>query len=112
MAADTSLFAEWDQAVSGSTPDPMRIAALSARFLAYFTVVQKEAVTVAAASGRSWTEIAEVLGTTRQAAWQRFSRVLQSNPELEVTTQLFLWGVAGARSSAVLDPERIQERVK
>src|SRR4051794_39391608 len=90
MTEDPSLFAEWDRAISASQPDPMQIAALSARFPAYFTAVQKEAVTVAAASGKSWTEIAEALGITRQAAWQRFSKALAANPRLAVTAQLFL----------------------
>ena len=74
MSNAVDVFAAWNEAIADPVPDPMRIAALSAQFLRYFTAVQRKAVAAGVASGKSWTEIAEVLGITRQAAWQRFAK--------------------------------------
>ena len=44
----------------------------SARVSRALDKVQRELVGRARASGRSWTEIGESLGISRQAAWERF----------------------------------------
>ncbi len=36
--------------------------------------LQRHLVSEARRAGRTWTEIGEALGTSRQAAWERFSR--------------------------------------
>jgi hypothetical protein len=51
----------------------MEILRLAGMFQRYFCQVQDRAVRAARAQGRSWEEIGDAIGVTRQAAWQRFS---------------------------------------
>lgn len=46
----------------------------SARVSQALDKLQRELVARARASGRSWTEIGDSLGISRQSAWERFSR--------------------------------------
>jgi hypothetical protein len=44
------------------------------RISRYFDAAQKEAISFARSAGLSWEQIAESLGQSRQALWQRASR--------------------------------------
>lgn len=68
------MWAEWRQLLTGPEVDELEIARLAATFGRYFDRVKTEAVRVARASGRSWDEVAQAIGTTRQSAWERYRR--------------------------------------
>jgi DNA invertase Pin-like site-specific DNA recombinase len=53
--------------------DPVATLCEAARLGRALEKVEADLVRHARAGGRSWTEIATALGTTRQAAWQRFA---------------------------------------
>jgi hypothetical protein len=53
--------------------DPIGTLCDAARLGKALEKLEADLVRHARAGGRSWTEIAAALGTTRQAAWQRFA---------------------------------------
>jgi hypothetical protein len=53
--------------------DPLGALCDAARLGKALEKLEADLVRHARAGGRSWTEIAAALGTTRQAAWQRFA---------------------------------------
>ena len=53
--------------------DPLATLCETARLGTALEKLQAELVRHARRAGRSWTEIGSALGTTRQAAWQRFA---------------------------------------
>jgi hypothetical protein len=53
--------------------DPLGTLCDAARLGTALEKLEADLVRHARAAGRSWTEIAAALGTTRQAAWQRFA---------------------------------------
>ena len=55
--------------------DPLRVLEVVARYRRLLDEVANRAATLARRTGKSWDEIAQALGTTRQAAWQRFRSV-------------------------------------
>ena len=60
-------------------PVHVDVAAASADALAQVEAAQKsltEAVAAARSAGWSWAQVGEVLGTSRQAVWERFHRRL------------------------------------
>ncbi len=66
------------------------------------------AVAQAKASGRSWTDIANVLGVSRQAARQRFdARLNASQPPLPIFVDMSSWHSSGADSSAAEDTSQL-----
>ena len=69
-----SLWEAWDRIRESPDPDPLEVLRVSAAFSRYFDAAQKEAISFARAAGMSWEQIAEALGQSRQALWQRASR--------------------------------------
>jgi hypothetical protein len=53
--------------------DPLSSLGDAARLSAAVDKLQHDLVTRARSHGCSWTSIGQALGTTRQAAWERFS---------------------------------------
>ena len=53
--------------------DPIAALCETARTAAALEKLQADLVARARRSGRSWTDVGAALGTTRQAAWQRFA---------------------------------------
>lgn len=70
-AAADRLAAELDPPGTGS---PLRAIAAARELSAAAEAAMQAAVDQARAAGQSWREIGDVLGTTRQAAFQRFGR--------------------------------------
>lgn len=68
-AADA--WERWEQLRESPDPDPVEVLIATAAFQKYFGAIEKEAIKVARAQGRTWQEIASALGRTRQALWQR-----------------------------------------
>jgi hypothetical protein len=61
----------WESLRSGPDPDPIEVLRAVATFQHYFREVERQAVQVARAKGKTWKEIGAALGRTRQAVWQR-----------------------------------------
>jgi len=72
VANTDDLFTQWRQLLRRTDPDPLEVAALAATFERYFDAVKTQAVKAARASGKSWNEVAEAIGTSRQSAWERY----------------------------------------
>ena len=80
MAERPGAWDAWERLIRSSDPDPMEVLRLAGTYQRYLFEVQDKAVRAARAQGRTWEEIGEAVGTTRQAAWQRFSKVAPANP--------------------------------
>ncbi len=74
MDARDSAWDEWDRIRGQHDPDPLEVLRAAARYKRYFDAVEHEAIAVARALGHTWEEIAESLGQSRQAVWQRDRR--------------------------------------
>ncbi|MBV8463771.1 MAG: hypothetical protein JO368_10780 [Acidimicrobiales bacterium] len=68
---DSEIWSTWRTLMEGAL-DPIEVLRVAARYERYFEEVQRQATAVAQAEGRSWQEIGEAVGISRQAAWQRF----------------------------------------
>lgn len=69
-----SFWESWERIRASSDPDPLEVLRVAAAFSRYFDSAQKEAISFARSAGLSWEQIAESLGQSRQALWQRASR--------------------------------------
>jgi hypothetical protein len=65
-SASIGLVGDWQADPLGALCDAARVGKAVEK-------LEADLVRHARAGGRSWTEIATALGTTRQAAWQRFA---------------------------------------
>lgn len=54
--------------------DPLDVLRTVGTYGRYLAEVERRAVRAARAAGRSWEDIGDALGVTRQAAWGRFGR--------------------------------------
>jgi hypothetical protein len=61
----------WEALRSSPDPDPIEVLKIVASFQEYFSIIEREAIRVPRAQGRTWNEIGLALGKTRQAIWQR-----------------------------------------
>jgi hypothetical protein len=52
----------------------MEVLRVAAAFNRYFEAAQREAISFARSAGSSWEQIADSLGESRQALWQRSNR--------------------------------------
>ena len=68
---DQSIWERWQGLLSAKNPDLLAILKLGAQLQAYFAAVERETLQVARASGLTWAQLGEALGTSRQAVWQR-----------------------------------------
>ena len=69
-----SFWEAWERIRTSTDPDPLEVLRVAAAFTRYFEAAQQEAVSFARSAGLSWEQIAESLGQSRQALWQRASR--------------------------------------
>jgi hypothetical protein len=69
-----SFWEAWERIRTSPDPDPLEVLQVAAAFSRYFDVAQKEAISFARSAGLSWEQIAESLGQSRQALWQRARR--------------------------------------
>jgi hypothetical protein len=80
--------------------DPLQAVA-AIRSLAYVVEAgMREAVQQARQAGHTWAELGDLLGTTRQAAFQRFGRPLAPRTGVPIATQIMPG--AARRASALL----------
>jgi len=62
----------WERVVGRDDADAMEVLRAASMYERYFQEVQNKAVQVVRAEGRSWQEIADAVGTTKQSAWQKW----------------------------------------
>lgn len=72
-AWQVSMTLPKDLSAAVEDTDPVVILVMLAYGLARFEDKIAEAVDLCRESGKSWTQIGEALGTSKQAAWERFS---------------------------------------
>ena len=83
--ADTEAWLDTLDLAALASPDSdgkdLRAVGDALRAVAASDLTLAEQVAAARANGRTWTQIAAVLGVTKQAAWERFSEpVLHQSP--------------------------------
>ena len=74
MNPSESYWESWERIRASPDPDPLEVLRVAAAFGRYFDAAQKEAISFARSAGSSWEQIAETLGQSRQALWQRANR--------------------------------------
>ena len=74
VKSSESFWESWDRIRTSAHPDPLEVLRVAAAFVRYFEAAQKEAISFARSAGLSWEQIAESIGQSRQALWQRASR--------------------------------------
>jgi hypothetical protein len=82
MAERRGAWDAWEQLIRSADPDPLDVIRLAGTYQRYLFEIQDKAVRAARSQGRTWQEIGEAVGTTRQAAWQRF-KVAPATPSPE-----------------------------
>jgi hypothetical protein len=83
-----STWEAWDRLIRSADPDPLEVIRLAGTYQRYLFEVQDRAVRAARSQGRTWEEIGDAVGTTRQAAWQRFSKVAPAKPTREAIEEM------------------------
>jgi hypothetical protein len=72
VADDDGLWDAWHGVANTEEPDPLEVLTVATMYEKYFTEIQNRAVTAARAGGRSWQEISQATGTSKQSAWQKW----------------------------------------
>ena len=85
MKHSESFWEAWERIRAGSDPDPLEVLRVATAFCRYFEAAQKEAISFARSSGLTWEQIAESLGQSRQAIWQRARRDPELREQLHAT---------------------------
>jgi hypothetical protein len=67
----SAAWENWDRLRQDPEADPIDVLRAVASFQKYFAAIEKEAVNVARSQNRTWQEIGDALGRSRQALWQR-----------------------------------------
>jgi len=62
----------WQRAIEADDVDAMEVLHMAAIYERYFKEVQSQAAKVLRGEGRTWQEIAESVGVTKQTAWQKW----------------------------------------
>jgi len=70
--ADETHWGTWQQLIAQDEVDALEVMGMAAMYQRYFEEVQRHAARVARAQGRSWQDIAAVVGTTKQTAWKKW----------------------------------------
>jgi hypothetical protein len=69
--SEPSIWEQWQTLLNAESTDLLAILKLGAQLQAYFATVERETLRVARATGVTWAQLGEALGTSRQAVWQR-----------------------------------------
>jgi hypothetical protein len=65
-----TFWERWESLRTKQDPDPIEILEAVASFQRYFKAIEREAIQAARAQGRTWNEIGNAVGKTRQAVWE------------------------------------------
>lgn len=64
----------WLRLIESDDADPMDVLRTVGTYQRYLAAIQERAVATARGMGRSWEEIGEALGVTRQSAWGKYGQ--------------------------------------
>lgn len=67
----SDAWSDWERLRKDPDADPVEVLKAVSVFQRYFAAIEKEAVDVARSQGRTWHEIGQALGRSRQAIQQR-----------------------------------------
>jgi hypothetical protein len=70
--ASEKIFGTWEDLLGREDLEPMEVLKVAAMYERYFQEVQRHAVDVARAEGRSWQDVADEVGLTKQTAWAKW----------------------------------------
>ncbi len=73
MKSHPEAWHRWERLIADPEVDPLEVLRAATTFARYFAAVQGRSVAAARDAGHTWEEIAEAVGRTRQAVWQRFA---------------------------------------
>jgi hypothetical protein len=71
----------------GAEGDPLEELRNTWAFQRYLSALQERAVRSARADGHSWEEIAGAVGTSRQAAWQRWGAACERRDRSDTSSE-------------------------
>jgi hypothetical protein len=70
--ASEKIFATWEDLLGREDLEPMEVLKVASMYERYFQEVQRYAVGVARAEGRSWQDIGDTVGLSKQTAWAKW----------------------------------------
>lgn len=109
MSTETHWEA-WQRVTGRDDVDVLEVLGAAAMYERYFEEVQSHAARVARAQGRSWQEIADAVGTTKQTVWKKWRPPAERVHEDPVRFAKF--GAAGRTTElAVHSYERLVDQV-
>ncbi len=73
VSKELSAWEAWDRLIHGRDADPLEVLRAASQFQRYFDAVEGAAAKAARSEGRTWDEIGQALGVSRQAVWERFA---------------------------------------
>jgi hypothetical protein len=93
--ADETHWETWQQLIGQDDVDALEVMGMAAMYQRYFEEVQRHAARVARAQGRSWQEIADAVGTTKQTAWKKWRPPRETVPErfAEIPAEVLAQGI-------------------
>jgi len=74
MDKSESFWESWEAIRANPDPDPLEVLRVAGTFRRYFEMAEREGIAFARVGGHTWEQIAEALGQSRQAVWQRSNR--------------------------------------
>lgn len=99
-----SSWRSWSELVKRPDAEPIEVLRAAARFQDYFGAVEREAIKAARARGRTWEEIGQAVGRSRQAVWQRFRDRARLDP-----AEARRWMKERTTAFAFVPPPRLSE---
>jgi hypothetical protein len=78
---EESHWNAWQRAIEGDEVDAMQVLHMAAMYERYFKEVQSQAAKVLRGEGRTWQEIADSVGITKQTAWQKWGSPAEKGKE-------------------------------
>jgi hypothetical protein len=68
--SNRTSWERWESLRTQQDPDPIEVLEAVASFQRYFKAIEREAIQAARGQGRTWNEIGNAVGKTRQAVWE------------------------------------------
>ncbi len=78
---EESRWDAWQRAIQDDDVDAMEVLRMAAMYERYFKEVQSQAVKVLRGQGRTWQEIADSVGLSKQTAWQKWGTPAEKGKE-------------------------------
>jgi hypothetical protein len=70
--ASEKILSPWEELLGREDLEPMEVLKVASMYERYFQEVQRHAVGVARAEGRSWQDIGDEVGLSKQTAWAKW----------------------------------------